>query len=38
MAVAVLFSALDTGYRLVKDIAPPPILPMDVNESLDTLG
>jgi uncharacterized membrane protein (DUF373 family) len=38
MAVAVFFSALDMGYGLIKDIASPPILSMDVNESLDTLG
>ena len=38
MAVAGSFSALDMGCCFIKDLVSPPILSMDVNESLNALG
>jgi len=38
MIVVVLSSALDLGWRIINDLAAPPILLMDVGKLLDTLG
>ncbi len=38
MIMVVLSSALDLGWRIINDLAAPPILLMDVGKLLDTLG
>jgi len=38
MAVVVLLSTIELGWIIIKDIIPPPVFLLDINELLDIFG